>query len=66
MVVGKNGGDSGLLAHEFGDRDGIRFGRGSPREGSMVLVVPAVKERQRALDFRIEEWAEGPRVQRHG
>jgi hypothetical protein len=44
MVVGENGGDSGLLAHEFGDCDGIRLGGGSPREGSMVLVVPAVKE----------------------
>jgi hypothetical protein len=45
VVVGENGRDSGLLAHEFGDRDGIRFGRGSPREGSTVLLVPAVKER---------------------
>ena len=45
MVVGKNGGDSGLLAHEFGDCYGIRFGGGSPREESMVFVVPAVKER---------------------
>ena len=44
VVVRENGGDSGLLAHEFRDRDGIRFGRGSPRERSMVLVVPAVKE----------------------
>jgi hypothetical protein len=44
MVVGENGGDSGLLAHEFGDCDGIRFGGGSPREGSMVLLVPTVKE----------------------
>ncbi len=44
MVVGENGGDSCLLAHEFGDCDGIRFGGGSPREGSMVLLVPAVKE----------------------
>jgi hypothetical protein len=44
VVIRENGGDSGLLAHEFGDRDGIRFGRGSPRERSMVLVVPAVKE----------------------
>ena len=45
MVVGENGGDSGLLAHEFRDCDGIWFGGGSPREGAMVLVVPAVKER---------------------
>jgi hypothetical protein len=44
VVVRENGGDSGLLAHEFGDRDGIRFRRGSPREGAMVLVVPPVKE----------------------
>lgn len=44
MVVGENGGDSGLLAHEFGDRDGIRFGGDSPREGAMVPLVPAVKE----------------------
>jgi hypothetical protein len=44
MVVGKNCGDSGLLAHEFRDSDGIRFGEGPPREGSMVLLVPAVKE----------------------
>jgi hypothetical protein len=66
VVVGKNGGDSGLLAHEFGDCDGIGFGGGSPREGSMVVLVPAVKKGQRALDFRIEECAGGPRVQRHG
>jgi len=44
MVVGENGSDSGLLAHEFGDCDGIGLGGGSPREGSMVVAVPAVKE----------------------
>ena len=44
MVVGENGSDSGLLAHEFRDCDGIGLGGGSPGEGSMVLLVPAVKE----------------------
>jgi len=44
VEVGENGSDSGLLAHKFRDCNGIGFGGGSPREGSMVLVVPAVKE----------------------
>jgi len=31
-----------------------------------MALKPAVEEWQRTLDFRIDEWAGGPRVQRHG
>ena len=31
-----------------------------------MVAEPAVEEGKSALDFRIDEWAGGPRVQRHG
>ena len=66
MVVGENGGDPGLLAHEFRDGDVIGGGGGAPRKGTLVLLVPAIKQGHGPADFRIDEWAGGPRVQRHG
>ena len=66
MVVGEDGGNAGLLAHEFRDGDGVGLGEGTPRERALVFLVPAVEKGKGELDFRIEEWARGPRVQRHG
>ncbi len=66
VVVGKNGGDAGLLAHEFGDGDMVGGGRGAPGERSLMVAEPAVEEGKSAMDFRIDERAGGPRVQGHG
>ena len=55
VVVGKNGGDAGLLAHEFGDGDMVGGGRGAPGERSLMVAEPAVEEGKSAMDFRIDE-----------
>ncbi len=55
VVVGKNGGDAGLLAHEFGDGDMVGGGRGAPGKRSLMVAEPAVEDGKSALDFRIDE-----------
>jgi len=66
MVVGENGGDPCLLAHEFGNSDVVRGGGSAPRKWALVVFEPAMKKGHSPSDFRIDEWAGGPRVQRHG
>jgi len=66
MVVGDNGGDTGLLAHELGNGDAVGRGMKAPRKRALVVAEPAIEERQSTMDFRIDEWMGGPRVQRHG
>ena len=43
-VVGKNGGDTRLLAHKLRNGDVVGGGRGAPREGSLMALKPAVEE----------------------
>ncbi len=66
MIVGDNGGDTGLLAHELGNSDAVGRGMKAPRKRALVIAEPAIEERQSTMDFRIDEWTGGPRVQRHG
>jgi hypothetical protein len=66
MVVGENGGDPGLLAHEFGNSDVVRVGGSAPGKRALVVLEPAMEKRHSPSDFRIDERAGGPRVQRHG
>ena len=66
MVVGKNGGDSSLLAHKFGNGDVVGGGGSAPGKGALVVFEPAIKKGHSPSDFRIDERAGGPRVQRHG
>jgi len=66
MVVGENGGDPGLLAHEFGDGDAVGGGGSAPGKGALVVFEPAMEKGHSPSDFRIDERAGGPRVQRHG
>ncbi len=66
MVVGDDGGDAGLLAHELGNSDAVRRGMKAPRKRALVMAIPRVEARECAMDFRIDEWMGGPRVQRHG
>ena len=66
MIVGDNGGDTGLLAHELGNSDAVGRGMKAPRKRALVVAIPRVKAREGAMDFRIDEWMGGPRVQRHG
>ena len=66
MVVGDNGGDTGLLAHELGNSDAVGRGMKAPRKRALVMAIPKVEAREGAMDFRIDEWMGGPRVQRHG
>jgi hypothetical protein len=66
MIVGDDGGDTGLLAHELGDSDAVGRGMKAPRKRALVVAEPTIKERQSTMDFRIDEWLGGPRVQRHG
>jgi hypothetical protein len=56
MVVGDNGGDTGLLAHELGNGDAVGRGMKAPRKRALVVVEPAIEERQSTMDFRIDEW----------
>ena len=66
MVVGDDGGNSGLLAHELGNSDAVGRGMKAPRERALVVAEPTIEEWQSTMDFRIDEWTGGPRVQRHG
>jgi hypothetical protein len=66
MIVGDNGGDTGLLAHELGNSDAVWGGVKAPRKRALVVAEPTIEERQSTMDFRIDEWMGGPRVQRHG
>ena len=66
MVVGDDGGNAGLLAHELGNSDAVGRGMKAPRKRALVMVIPRVEAREGAIDFRIDEWTGGPRVQRHG
>jgi len=66
MIVGDNGGDTGLLAHELGNSDAVGRGMKAPRKRALVVAEPTIEERQSTMDFRIDEWTGGPRVQRHG
>ena len=45
MVVGDNGGDTGLLAHELGNGDAVGRVMKAPRKGALVVVEPAIEER---------------------
>ena len=66
MIVGDDGGDTGLLAHELGNSDAVGRGMKAPRERALVVAEPTIEEWQSTMDFRIDEWMGGPRVQRHG
>ena len=66
MIVGDDGGDTGLLAHELGNSDAVRRGMKAPRKRALVVAEPTIEYRQSTVDFRIDEWLGGPRVQRHG
>ena len=66
MVVGDDGGNAGLLAHELGNSDAVGRGMKAPRKRALVVAIPRVEAREGAIDFRIDEWTGGPRVQRHG
>ena len=66
MIVGDDGGDAGLLAHELGNSDAVGRGMKAPRKRALVMAIPRVEVREGAMDFRIDEWLGGPRVQRHG
>jgi len=45
MVVGDDGGDAGLLAHELGNGDAVGRGMKAPRKRALVVVEPAIEER---------------------
>jgi hypothetical protein len=45
MIVGDNGGDTGLLAHELGNSDAVGRGMKAPRKGALVVAEPAIEER---------------------
>ncbi len=66
MIVGDDGGDTGLLAHELGNSDAVGRGMKAPRKRALVVAEPTIEYRQSTVDFRIDEWLGGPRVQRHG
>ena len=66
MVVGDDGGNAGLLAHKLGNSDAVGRGMKAPRKRALVMAIPRVEAREGAMDFRIDEWMGGPRVQRHG
>jgi hypothetical protein len=55
MIVGDDGGDAGLLAHELGNSDAVRGGVKAPRKRALVMAIPRVEARECAMDFRIDE-----------
>jgi hypothetical protein len=55
MIVGDDGGDAGLLAHELGNSDAVRRGMKAPRKRALVMAIPRVEAREGAMDFRIDE-----------
>ena len=66
MVVGDDGGNASLLAHELRNSDAVGRGMKAPRKRALVMAIPGVEAWEGAMDFRIDEWIRGPRVQRHG
>ncbi len=40
IIIRDNGGNLGLLEHEFGDEDGVGIASLTPRELAAVLMVP--------------------------
>ena len=56
MVVGDDGGNAGLLAHELGNSDAVGRGMKAPRKRALVVAEPTIEERQSTMDFRIDEW----------
>jgi hypothetical protein len=55
MIVGDDGGDAGLLAHELGNSDAVGRGMKAPRKRALVMAIPRVEAREGAMDFRIDE-----------
>lgn len=51
MVVGENGGHTGLLAHELGDGDAVGGGVETPRKGTLVATEPRVELGEGVADF---------------
>ena len=45
MIVGDNGGDTGLLAHELGNSDAVGRGMKAPRKRALVVPEPTIEER---------------------
>ena len=45
MVVGDDGGNAGLLAHELGNSDAVGRGMKAPRKRALVVVEPTIEER---------------------
>jgi hypothetical protein len=45
MVVGDNGGDTGLLAHELGNSDAVGRGMKAPRKRALVVPEPTIEKR---------------------
>ena len=44
MVVGDDGGNAGLLAHELGNSDAVGRGMKAPRERALVVAEPTIEE----------------------
>lgn len=55
MVVGDNGRNAGLLAHELGNSDAVGRGMKAPRKRALVMAIPRVEARECTVDFRIDE-----------
>ena len=66
LVVGNDGGDPGLLAHEFGHGRAVRSGVGTPGERAVVPAVPGVQKGQGPPDFGFDGGAGGSSVGAHG
>ncbi len=45
MIVGDDGGDTGLLAHELGNSDAVGRGMKAPRKRALVVVEPTIEKR---------------------
>ena len=45
MVVGDDGGNAGLLAHELGNSDAVGRGMKAPRKRALVVAEPTIEER---------------------
>ena len=56
MVVGDDGGNAGLLAHELRNSDAVGRGMKAPRKRALVVAEPTIEKRQSTMDFRIDEW----------
>jgi hypothetical protein len=45
MVVGDDGGDTGLLTHELRNSDAVGRGMKAPRKRALVVVEPTIEKR---------------------